>query len=209
MEKICPKCGALSSSKKFIGEFCEDCYFKTIEIPLPSRIELPVCKFCGKVKLKKWEEMGSEVIGLLVRKYAGKGYDSFHIQKLSDDVYEASFNIKKDSNYFQIKKKFSIQKINSVCEECYKKKSGYYEAIVQIRGKRAGVFSSRILREIRRRTFVSRCVESKEGVDLYVGSKKAVAEALAHLNLKPKISDKLFGVKDGRRIYRRTYCVIT
>ncbi|MEM3555817.1 MAG: NMD3-related protein [Candidatus Micrarchaeia archaeon] len=209
MEKICPKCGALSSKKKFIGEFCEDCCFKAINIPLPSKVELPFCKFCGKVKVKKWAELSRETLTEIVKRNAGKFCDSFHIQQLREGVYEVTFNIKRNSNYFQIKKQFSIQKINSVCDECYRKKSGYYEAIIQIRGERARNLSNKVIREIEKRTFVSRCVESKEGIDFYVGSKKAAAEALASLNLKPKISDKLFGVKDGRRVYRRTYCVIT
>jgi NMD protein affecting ribosome stability and mRNA decay len=63
------------------------------------------------------------------------------------------------------------------------------------------------MRELTKRTFVSKYVELPEGVDMYAGSKKAVAEVLGVLDLKPKISDKLYGVKDGRRVYRRTYCM--
>lgn len=95
----------------------------------------------------------------------------------------------------------------SICEDCSRETSGYYEAIVQIRGSRARKFSEKILKELKRKTFVSKYIEAREGIDMHVGSKKAVAEVMGELNLKPKISDKLYGVKDGRRVYRRTYCM--
>lgn len=209
MEKICPKCGALSNTKKFFGDFCEDCYLKMIDIPLPPRISLPTCKLCGKVKLKGWERFDEDALIKLVRKNTRTEYEELHVRPLTDQLYEAVFTIKKNSNYFQIRKEFLLQRINSLCDECCKRRSGYYEAIVQIRGENARKQFRKIMREIERRTFVCRWVELDEGFDIYAGSKKAVGEALSSLNLKPKVSDKLFGVKDGRRIYRRTYCVTT
>ena len=54
---------------------------------------------------------------------------------------------------------------------------------------------------------MSKYKELDEGIDIYVGSKKEASAALSILKRRPTISDTLYGVKDGRRVYRRTYCV--
>ena len=207
MEQICPKCGALSGSKKFFGDFCEDCYLGMLNITFPMRIEIPICRICGKVGVTKWEELNKTALDRIVRKNAKGRYERFHVLPLGGEQYEVVFLISDGPNYFETRRKFSLKMKQSVCDECSRATSGYYEAIVQIRGKNVERCSKKILRELRGRTFVSRYLELGEGVDVYVGSKKAVAEALGALKLKPKISDKLYGVKDGRRVYRRTYCV--
>jgi NMD protein affecting ribosome stability and mRNA decay len=95
----------------------------------------------------------------------------------------------------------------SICDDCSKASSGYYEAIIQVRGKNVQRWAEKIMRELKSRTFVSKYMKLDEGIDIYVGSRKEAAETLAILKRKPTISDKLYGVKDGRRVYRRTYCV--
>jgi len=207
MERICPRCGSSSGTKKFFGDFCEDCYLSKIDLTLPERIEVQFCKICRKVRVAKWEGLNKKVLENIVKKNAKGNYESFHVLSCGDNQYEAVFLVSNGSDYFEVRRKFSLKMNNSTCEECSRETSGYYEAIVQIRGKNTGKWSVRIVRELRRRTFVSKYIQLDEGIDLYVGSKKTVAEVLDFLKLKPKISDQLYGVKDGRRVYRRTYCV--
>jgi len=207
MEKICPRCGVLSGRKRFIGDFCEDCYLRRISIAFPAQIELPFCEACGRVKLAKWQKLDKNALEKVVRKNAEGSYDSFHVLPLGGNSYEVVFMISKDSNCFEVTKKFYLKKLKSGCDDCRRATSGYYEAILQIRGKTAERWSKKIMRELQHRTFVSKYAELAEGIDIYVGSKKAVSETLGILKLKPKISDKLYGVKDGKRVYRTTYCV--
>lgn len=67
MERICPKCGALSSSKKFFGDFCEDCYLGMIHLNFPMSIELRSCHLCGKVRAARWEQLGRDVLESIVK----------------------------------------------------------------------------------------------------------------------------------------------
>lgn len=207
MERICPKCGALSGSKKFFGDFCEDCYLERIRLEFPERIDIPICKMCGRVRVSKWEELNKAVLENIVKKNVIGKYDSFHVSQLGGSHYEVVFLIHSGSDYFEVKKKFSLNLNKSFCDDCSRKTSGYYEAIIQVRGGNAQRWAEKITRELKRKTFVSKYKELSEGIDIYVGSRKEAAKALAALKRKPTISDKLYGVKDGRRVYRRTYCV--
>ena len=207
MERVCPRCGALSGSKKFFGDFCEDCYLDMINLEFPSRVEVPLCKMCGKVRISKWEELSKTALETIVKKNARGGYDSFHVSSLGGHQYEVTFLVSRGSNYFEVKKKFSLKLGKSICDECSRATSGYYEAIIQVRGKHAQRWAEKIMRELKNRTFVSKYKELDEGIDIYVGSKKEASAALSILKRRPTISDTLYGVKDGRRVYRRTYCV--
>jgi len=207
MERICPRCGSSSSTRKFFGEFCENCYLSRIKLELPQRIDVQLCRICGKVRVAKWEELSKTALESIVKKNAKGSYESFHVLSCGNNQYEAVFLVSNGPNYFEVRRRFLLKMNNSTCDECSRETSGYYEAIVQIRGKNAGKWSERIMRGLRRRTFVSRYMPLDEGIDIYVGSKKAAAEVLGLLKLKPRISEKLYGVKDGRRVYRMTYCV--
>jgi len=207
MEKICPRCGNSSGTKRFFGDFCEDCYLGNIDLTLPMRIEIPFCKICRKVRAAKWEELNKKVLESIVKKNAKGNYESFHVLSCGGNQYEAVFLVSHGSDYFEVKRKFSLKMNNSTCEECSRETSGYYEAIVQIRGKNIDRWATKILKELRTRTFVSKYMEIDEGIDMYVGSRQAAAQVMGIFKLKPKVSDKLYGVKDGKRVYRRTYCI--
>jgi nonsense-mediated mRNA decay protein 3 len=207
MERVCPRCGARSASKKFFGDFCEDCFLATINLELPESIEVQRCKKCGRVRVPKWDEFNGAALENIIKKNAKGSYDSFHIKSLGRNRYEVVFLVSKGSGYFEVRREFSLKMNNSLCENCSRMTSGYYEAIIQVRGRNAKRWAEKIMRELRSRTFVSKYTELAEGVDMYVGSRKGAAQALAALKRKPTISDKLYGVKDGRRVYRRTYCV--
>jgi nonsense-mediated mRNA decay protein 3 len=207
MERVCPKCGARSSSKKFFGDFCEDCFLATIDIELPRRIELPACRACGKVRISKWDVLNKTNLKSIVKRNAKGNYDSFHVYLLGGKNYEVVFLVSNGPNCFEVRKEFSLVMNNSLCEDCSRATSGYYEAIIQVRGNNAKRWAEKIIRELKNRTFVSKYKELDEGIDIYVGSRKEASAALSILKRKPSISDKLYGVKDGRRIYRRTYCI--
>ncbi|MEM2909006.1 MAG: NMD3-related protein [Candidatus Bilamarchaeaceae archaeon] len=200
---VCPKCGRKSSEVKFIEAFCIDCY--PYSVRLPECIELAVCARCGRMRLKgEWMP------------YNRKKIEEFAVSKIRGDFtsarYEVEhqtvvFRIKKDGAEIEISKPLTLKKIKSVCPECSKKAGGYYEAIIQLRGKESMVTRyERILTTmLKKSTFISKTEEKKEGVDLYVGSSKAVMEVLTELGLRTKMTRKLVGMKEGKRLHRTTF----
>jgi nonsense-mediated mRNA decay protein 3 len=209
MEKICPTCGVSSGKRKFVGNFCLDCHLKTVRIEIPSRIKIQICKSCGKIKSGKWQEKTDELLGKIIAREAKGKFDAVKVSKIEGNRYLASFLVEIDSTPFEIKREFEIVFDKALCENCSREVSGYYEAIVQLRGDKSRVekFAGKLERILTKETFISKIIESRNGIDIYAGSKQAVAAALNYLNCKPNISDKLYGVKDGKRIFRRTYCI--
>ena len=134
MEKICPTCGVSSGNRKFAGNFCLDCRIKTVKIEIPTRIKIQICKSCGKLKYGKWQDENDELLGKIIAKEAKGKFDAVKVSKIGDNNYLASFLVEIDSTPFDIKKEFEVFFDKALCENCSREVSGYYEAIVQLRG---------------------------------------------------------------------------
>lgn len=197
--KQCPRCGILSKDSKFIGSICEHCYI-SINKPknLPDKITIYVCRECGANKVNHW---GEDILEGIQYMFSDKRFGVPKITLRDDSV---SIKYPKIDDVFLIPIKFK----KSLCDECTRKFSGYYEAIVQLRGIYAdAIFVSKFIRRVERITFIPRVEELKEGIDVYVGDKQAVRALLAALKLKPKVTHKLYGIKDGRKVYRTTFLI--
>ncbi|MEM4295722.1 MAG: NMD3-related protein, partial [Candidatus Anstonellales archaeon] len=96
------------------------------------------------------------------------------------------------------------------CHECLKKKGSYYEGILQIRGEKEKQeqFANMIIKMLKRHTFISKIEEIKEGINIYVGSSKALLNLITNIGIKNyKLSRKLHTAKQGKRVYRLTIAV--
>jgi len=209
MEKICPRCGVSSKSRSFVGTFCIDCKLKDVKIEIPSKIKIQSCKSCGRIKFANWQERSKELLEKIIAKHAKGEFEGLKISHLNDGRCSVSFLVRFDLAPFEVKRELEINFDEKLCEECYRKVSGYYEAIIQLRGdkKKVDRFFEKLRGGLAKRTFISKLVEHKNGIDIYVGSRDATAEILSYYNLKPSISDKLYGIKEGKRLFRRTYCI--
>jgi NMD protein affecting ribosome stability and mRNA decay len=124
--------------------------------------------------------------------------------------YRTVFVVRAGGGFVEAVKPFRAKKIDTICVDCSRAASGYFESIVQVRSgdaSRAKKLAEKIRRALCKSTFVAKTEESRHGIDLYVGSNKATMLVLDRLGLAPEKSAKLHGLKDGQRIYRTTYCV--
>lgn len=207
MDRICPKCGITSSKRGFVGDFCVDCYASRIELDVPRGIVVQRCHSCGRVRTKEWVwENEKNVQELVLSRCRGK-YASARV-RLEPEPH-ITFIVNASGSFVEIVRNFELKFENVTCPECSRKTSGYYEAIVQIRGdpEKIEKLGGRIARKLEKATSISKVEELKEGTDFYVVSKKAAAETLSELGFRFTTSNKLFGVKDGQRVYRTTFCV--
>lgn len=202
---ICPRCGSSDSEKEFIEAFCVDCY--EIKIKIPQKLKFERCKRCGRMLLQgKWSEFDEHAIGqYIVSKCRGEFINAIY------DHHDQSivFFIKKGSKISKITKMINVNIEIIMCSDCSRMSSGYFEAIIQLRGRELRIKKyERVFKtELARKTFVSKVEEKKEGIDLYVGSTKAVMELLKEMKLTYKISRTLFGRKEGRNVYRTTFAI--
>jgi NMD protein affecting ribosome stability and mRNA decay len=205
--KFCVECG--KSENNLIDGMCPSCFVqKTKILSFPKEISIQVCKDCGARKRKNsWirneqNMIRSSIIENVVLK-KGKLVD-LTFEKVKGDRYKSCYNVNFLLEHrgieFEKKEQVDIRIKYSLCDECSRKRSGYYEAIVQIRGN----IPERWEEEIRE----ARVGEVKTGFNLYFLSLSDAREAAKKLIKKyggeHKESKKLHTVKDGKRIYKFT-----
>jgi len=208
--KICPKCGASSDRKKFIGQFCIDCYPVRIKLNI-NRLVYTLCRECNKIKIgNKWMNYSDDIFERYIRKNTTGDYDDL---KFDISTGKITYYLTREGQSFKITKKIDVVENQGLCNVCSRKHGGYYEAIVQLRCvKKEDIekvlhLADKVKIKLKKLTFISKEIEHRTGIDLYVGDKRSVEEVLNSLKLGYKKTYKLYGVKQGRRIYRTTYLV--
>lgn len=203
--EVCIKCGAKRGTKQFKSLFCVDCYPWRIEIP--KNVEIEVCKGCGKTRIRgEWKKTTErEIENYLLSKIKGERFERGGIDFESKKAI-LYFSVD-DKEMARIEREYPFTIVKTLCLDCSRKSGGYFEAIIQFRGDRNRYLKikERIERTLRKKTFITKEENLKEGVDVYVGSSKEVAEVLRELGLKPVLSRKLSGLKEGKRLYRTTF----
>ncbi|MGB9719317.1 MAG: NMD3-related protein [Candidatus Anstonellales archaeon] len=203
--EVCIKCGAKRGTKQFKGLFCVDCCRWGIEIP--KNVQIEVCKRCKRARIRgEWRKATEkELVEYLLSKIKGEKFERGGID----------FKNKKAILYFmvdnnemvRVERDYNFDILETICPDCSRKAGGYFEAIIQFRGnpKKYMNKKEKVERMLRKKTFITKEENLKEGVDLYIGSSKIVAEVLKELELKPVLSRKLSGFKEGKRLYRTTF----
>jgi len=207
MRKFCFECG--KTTDKLADGRCEDCLGKRAFVELPEKIEVTQCTKCKKVlarnkwidfNIEKTVESLSKVRGKVARVEAKEGLKKitatfFLVPHSSNDIiketHEAVFHINK-----------------VICSSCSREHSGYYEAVLQLRGfddndleKMGDIFAM-----LERKTFY-RINEVPGGFDVKVGNKLAVGAAASDVRKKfrsdIKKSSKIVTKIDGRDVHRK------
>lgn len=202
---ICPKCGKDSKEKDFINAFCIDCYQEQINIKIPEEIVLEICKTCEKIRSGREWVVEFDIQRYIIRKCKGDFFNAIFDEQNS----LITFFIKKGEKVLKINKLINLKIIKSQCTDCSRKSGGYYEATIQLRGNKLRIekYSKIFQRELSMKTFVNKIEERDSGIDLYIGSTDAVLEILKELRITHIITKKLFGVKQGKKVFRTTFSI--
>lgn len=186
--KFCVLCG--KEDGEFIGSLCVDCYIKTKEIvKLPTVIKGKYCKLCGAEWVNgKWirsKDANLTPVESIIYREIGKKVEidpnveeiNYQINNIWKDVNGHTFvtidisgKIKKKEFLFSRIVDTNIEK--AICESCLKRKTRYFEAIIQLRFKggsidikKRSIFESFFTEDIMEG--LSDVIEGKEGIDYY------------------------------------------
>lgn len=221
--KFCPSCGR-DADVLFSG-LCKRCFSgKAKLLEVPDKIEVKYCD-CGRINVRrKWKYY--ETIGAAIKDAVIVNARALQGAKISADfrtpsvmeplkiavtaTAEAVLNGKTVSESKDIFVFLSRQ----ACTVCGKRRAGYYEAIIQIRGAKSAEVLELVRSEIEimfiddESSYISRVEEKKEGIDVYIGAKiparKAIEKAKKIYNVETKRSYKLAGTKNGKPVSRET-----
>jgi nonsense-mediated mRNA decay protein 3 len=208
MRKFCFVCG--KGTANLAEGRCEDCLKGRALAILPEKIEVTQCAKCGKALMKnKWIEYSPEKTAGSFAKVSGK---LKRVEAKTDGKkLKMTFIIEPPSSGGETREEheasFHINRI--ICPSCSRKHSGYYEAVLQLRGFGEGDMEKMndIFEMIERKSF---CLvkDVKGGVDIKIGNKLAVDSAAKIIrakfpNSEMKKSSKIVTKIDGRDVHRK------
>ena len=200
---ICPKCGRGDDEVGFIEAFCADCY--PVKLKIPRSVELLQCTRCLRIQLRgEWTQHSDRKVAAFVLSKCKGDFDSAEYDPASGI---ATFIMGRSGAAIRRTIPFELRK--TICTECSRMSGGYFEAIIQLRGPPAKVlgYSGMLIKRLSGRTFIAKEEEKENGLDLYVGNSKAVVEVVASLGIKSRITKKLVGTDQGKRLYRTTFLI--
>jgi nonsense-mediated mRNA decay protein 3 len=217
---FCPKCGKVVD--KLYDNLCSACFLEKFSVKekLPDKIIVGVCKKCGRIYTDKIfaETVESAVDLILTRLLKQKEVKSATYKVVGDKVH-VKLNLVVENLEKIEEKVLNLITKSITCKHCSLKEGRYFQTVLQIRSGQ--INTEQILAEVEARlgvinkydrlAFISSIEKLPEGVDVYIGSKSAANNVVRYLkskyNIKTKISRKLFGIKNGKRVYRDTILV--
>ncbi len=209
--KYCPTCNRNSNEIRFIGEFCEICTIKKISAEIPESVEITQCKDCGKIKTNQgYVKLDKLSLSAILQKLLKNSFVKIKAVDFDKNIITAQFSIFKNGDKVRFDKPilFSIKK--SMCDQCYRRHSGYYEALVQLRVS-GNEFYEKEISKIEKiassltkyieagNGFIAKIEKSKNGLDIYTSDKKATSAFMSLHKFKPKVSFTLMALKMERR----------
>jgi NMD protein affecting ribosome stability and mRNA decay len=219
-KKFCPKCG--KETEKFYNKVCKDCFLSRLSFigKIPDRLIIKSCKSCGRFfiddkPVDSPEEALDLILSELLKQKEVKNVD----YEIKDDKAVVSINLKIDDAEKTEEKTLNLTSKNILCKSCHMKSSGYFRALLQVRAPEKLLSSLQkevedqveFLNRFDKLAFISNLQPVKNGFDVYIGSKAAVAQIAKNLKNKYKanikVSRKLSGSISGKKVYRDTVLV--
>lgn len=199
---ICPRCGRSSRDVGFIEAFCKDC--APVRLECPPKVQLEVCTRCARAKIRgEWtNESTRKIADLVLSKCKGEFESSGYDEESGVAAFLLPGGVKAERSII-------LERRKTICQQCSRISGGYFEGIIQLRGDRAKAErkAHELLSRLERKTFIAKTDEKDEGIDIYVGSSKAVVALMAELGIKTLITKKLVGRDQGKRLYRTTFLI--
>lgn len=180
---MCYQCGTREAT---INGLCEPCFVEnqpSLEI-LPLKVL--VCKECGEYYKDSWKDTE---LSRIIKEYIGLDNFDFSVNEHGHGHYTVSVTAhqvfdKNQTHPVVQKTRFQLYVKESLCDQCSKMLSGYYQAVLQVRRENHALTKKErqfvldiVTTELRRTDFISRIKERKEGTDYYFSTTKAAKRA--------------------------------
>ncbi len=202
---FCPQCG--STHQVMVGNICKICFLKDFKlISIPQDIGITLCAHChSQSKEGKWKDLGlseEEIIYQALEEAIGVDdivsdiNIELEILQMRGSIAECFISTRGNVMGEDIEQEFhsNVRLNKSVCPDCSKYNSGYYEAVIQLRADKRPLSKAeiktadKIIKETLNRMWVksrmaylAQRVEMKEGIDYYIGSQKAARKVISAL----------------------------
>ena len=209
MPRHCATCSRTESQARFYGDFCEFCTRDKIFNGLPEEVIIRSCKRCERIwtgtrYTAPTRRAVEDALHLRLKGYA------IEVKEYKPDSVTVELSQVLKVGAITMEKAFRVKPDKVVCGDCYKRASGYWEACIQLRGSEARVAKAaeRIEKYVAHTSaFVTKSEDAPNGIDVYVSDKKTVNEMILYFHMKSITTFTLYGVRQGRKVYRNTYSI--
>ncbi len=209
MIRYCPTCSRSSKDARFVGEFCEFCVIERISRDFPFRARIEYCKRCGRIRTAEGhKEFNKDTLAMVLSRDLCGSKCEITVKKYDERSADIEVTIPVDDDHVTFEKTIRLKMEHMICQDDYRKSSGYYEAIIQIRGEREKVIEmrQRITKFIEARgAFIGKVEIIDNGIDMYISDKLMTKNFFTFYKLVPKASYTLYSIRNGKKIYRNTY----
>lgn len=224
--KFCPSCG--KATEDLYEGLCKECFLrKTVIVEAPKWIDAAQCRICGRIfNGKEWKDYDGiddaiDDIALanshiIPHAKASVLFKEPEGDNLRNTTVPASVHAEAEVEGKNVSASVDTEIVfgTRVCDICGKRRGGYYESVIQIRGKK----NEEILAFIQKRigeivskdksSYITKIDAQKEGFDVYVGgmsaARKVSGEAKRIYRLETKRTYTQNGVRNGKEIFRET-----
>lgn len=204
----CPTCNRSSDEIRFVGNFCEACTVEKLQRNFPERATIYQCRFCNRIKEGNiFSEIGNAALSRAMKIGLRLKCD-VKVRDFDERGVAADFIFDVEGEKVTFRKRLELKIAHETCQRCYQIKSGYYEAVVQLRGNRMKIekLTERLTRFMEKKGgFIAKIENVENGSDIYTSDKLATHDFMHLYKLKPVRSYRLYGRKNGREVYRNTY----
>ncbi len=212
--KYCPTCSRSTNDARFIGEFCEFCVIDKISAGIPGNAQIDRCRSCERIRTPEgFDDFSFEALAESLKHELHLGECEVKVTSFDTHTMQAIARITCDyeNDRVTFEKPVHIRFRRMMCQRCYRQSSGYYEALVQLRGAERAVeaISESITKFVESKgSFLSKTEKVQGGYDVYIGDKEVANQYfMLHRKLKLTRSYKLFGVKKGKKLFRNIYAL--
>ncbi|MGD2249425.1 MAG: NMD3-related protein [Candidatus Methanofastidiosia archaeon] len=180
---MCYQCGMREAT---INGLCEPCFIEN-QPPLNIHsLKVLVCKECGDHYINTWKNVS---LSEIIKEYIGlknfdctikaHGHGNYTVSVTAHQIFH-----KTQTHPIEQKTQFPVYVKESLCGQCSKMLSGYYQAVLQVR-RETHVLTKKerdkildiVITDLRRTDFISQIKERKEGTDYYFSTAKAAKRA--------------------------------
>ncbi|MBU7013305.1 MAG: hypothetical protein HXS52_09050 [Theionarchaea archaeon] len=182
---MCFQCG---KRKARIEGLCEPCFLEGQPPLFIRNLKLSKCKECGALHYGSWRDISLEKV---VEEHVPVDDFDYRIEQrdmvVTVSVVARQWFHENQTHAFVQQTQFTIHVRPSLCDQCSKMLSGYYQAVLQVRRQdhllteeERALIDSIVVSNLREKDFISQIKERKEGTDFYFSTSKAALRA-AHI----------------------------
>jgi len=233
-DNFCPKCGKPTQNPGL----CTDCRIgSTPWFTCDHRVQNTQCPSCGAIKqVNTWTDSNRERSEIAPELAMSAVHFHKDVKKPTMEVRIEDLTVNRSRAMLTLHGTFYKQEVEGTCsveilwhkeqcDRCNRISGSYYEGVIQVRaeGRLPSTYerqmSTSIAQQIEdslqaggeRLSFISDMNETRDGVDIIVGSQHIGAKIsqgiIAQLGGRYSTHPKLVGEKNGRQLFRITYSV--